>query len=54
MKQADVTTVSLQSKELRDRLLALESEIEQFRRENANLETLRKQREEVGGRWESV
>ena len=49
-----MTAVSLQSKELRDRLLALESEIEQFRRENANLEKLRKQREEVGGIRESM
>jgi len=42
-----MTKVGLQSKELRDRLLALEAEIEQFRRENAALEKLRKDREEV-------
>lgn len=37
----------IQSKVLRDKLIELEREIERFRKENANLEALRKEREEV-------
>ena len=37
----------IQSKALRDKLVELEREIERFRKENASLEALRKEREEV-------
>lgn len=37
----------IQSKVLRDKLAELEAEINKFRAENANLERLRKEREEV-------
>ena len=39
----------VQSKALRDKLSALETEIERFRRENVSLAQLRKEREEVRG-----
>ena len=38
----------IQSKVLREKLAELEAEIEKFRTENATLEKLRREREEVG------
>ena len=41
----------VQAKLLRDKLLELEREIERFRAENAALEKLRKEREQVRAVW---
>ena len=50
MEMATTASVGegIQSKVLREKLAELESEIEKFRSENAALEKLRKEREEVG------
>lgn len=44
-------TNGLQSRILREKLMELDTEIERFRSENANLEILRKEREEVPSKF---